>query len=88
MFSDYFDSLFDLFDYYFDRFDSSLNVLVSTNIMPKIISPDEKISVIGDWLDGETREDIASKHNMGSGTVYIILFMNGAINLVLKKQMS
>ena len=38
--------------------------------MPRYISPDEKLSVIGDWLDGETREDIARKHNIGSGTVY------------------
>ncbi len=41
--------------------------------MPKIISPDEKISVIEDWLDGETRENIAIKHNIGSGTVYNIV---------------
>ncbi|HET9807609.1 MAG TPA: hypothetical protein VFP49_11920 [Nitrososphaeraceae archaeon] len=38
--------------------------------MPRYIPPDEKLSVIGDWLDGETREDIAIKHNIGSGTVY------------------
>ena len=38
--------------------------------MPRIISPDEKRSVIGDWLDGETRENIAIKHDTGSGTVY------------------
>ena len=42
--------------------------------MPRIIFPDEKISVIGDWLDGETREDIASKHKIGSGTVYNIVY--------------
>ena len=42
--------------------------------MPRFISPDEKISVIGDWLDGETREDIASKHKIGSGTVYNIVY--------------
>ena len=41
--------------------------------MPKIISPDEKISVIGDWLDGETRENIAIKYDIGSGTVYNIV---------------
>lgn len=41
--------------------------------MPKIISPDEKISVIEDWLDGETRENIAIKHIIGSGTVYNIV---------------
>ena len=32
---------------------------------PRYISTDEKLSVIGDWLDGETREDIAIKHNIG-----------------------
>jgi hypothetical protein len=41
--------------------------------MPRIISPDEKRSVIEDWLDGETREDIAINHNIGSGTVYNIV---------------
>lgn len=41
--------------------------------MPKIISTDEKISIIGDQLDGETRENIAIKHNIGSGTVYNIV---------------
>jgi hypothetical protein len=41
--------------------------------MPRIISPEEKLSVIGDWLDGETRENIAVKHNIGSGTVYNIV---------------
>ncbi len=41
--------------------------------MPRYIPPDEKLSVIGDWLDGETREDIAIKHNIGSGTVYNIV---------------
>jgi len=41
--------------------------------MPRIIFPDEKISVIGDRLDGETRENIAVKHNIGSGTVYNIV---------------
>ena len=38
--------------------------------MPRYIPPDEKLSVIGDWFDVETREDIAIKHNIGSGTVY------------------
>ena len=41
--------------------------------MPRIISPDEKLSVIEDWLDGETREDIAINHNIGNGTVYNIV---------------
>ena len=38
--------------------------------MPRYIAPDDKLSVIEDWLDGETREDIAIKHNIWSGTVY------------------
>jgi hypothetical protein len=38
--------------------------------MPRYISPDKKLSVIGDWLNGEIRKDIARKHNIGSGTVY------------------
>jgi transposase-like protein len=38
--------------------------------MPRYISPEQKLSVIGDWLDGDSREDIARKHNIGSGTVY------------------
>ena len=33
----------------------------------------QKLSVIEDWLNGETREDIAIKHNIGSGTVYNIV---------------
>src|SRR5215203_3105735 len=41
--------------------------------MPRIISPDEKNSVVGDWLEGETKENIAVKHNIGSGTVYNIV---------------
>src|SRR5215208_3821427 len=41
--------------------------------MPRIISPYEKSAVIGDWFDGETRENIAVKHNIGSGTVYNIV---------------
>ena len=41
--------------------------------MPRIISPDEKLSVIEDWLDGETREDIAINHNIGIGAVYNIV---------------
>ncbi|HEX7258012.1 MAG TPA: hypothetical protein VF242_08115 [Nitrososphaeraceae archaeon] len=36
--------------------------------MPRIISPDEKRSVIEDWLDGETREDIAINHNIATLT--------------------
>ena len=38
--------------------------------MPRYIPLDDKLSVIEDWLDGATREDIAKKHNIGSGTVY------------------
>jgi prefoldin subunit 5 len=41
--------------------------------MPRFIHPDEKISVIEDWLNGENREDSAIKHNIGSGTVYNIV---------------
>ena len=54
--------------------------------MPRIISPDEKISVIGDWLDGESRENIAIKHNSGMG-LFIFLFKNRTIELVLKTPM-
>ena len=38
--------------------------------MPRYIPLDDKLSVIEDWLDGATREDIAKKHSIGSGTVY------------------
>jgi hypothetical protein len=42
--------------------------------MPWIITLDEKLSVIDDWLSGESRDDdIAIKHNIGSGTVYNIV---------------
>jgi transposase len=41
--------------------------------MPKYITPEQKLSVIEDWLNGETREDIARKNNIGSGTVYNIV---------------
>ena len=41
--------------------------------MPRIITIDEKLAVIDDWLNGETRNDIAIKRNMGSGTVYNII---------------
>ena len=41
--------------------------------MPKIITLDEKLSVIDDWLSGESRYDIAIKRIMGSGTVYNII---------------
>ena len=54
--------------------------------MPRYIPPDEKLSVIEDWLDGETREDIAKKHNIGSGTVYNYVHEWSNI-LVLKKQL-
>jgi hypothetical protein len=30
---------------------------------------EQKLSVIEKWLNGENREDIATKHNIGSGTV-------------------
>jgi hypothetical protein len=41
--------------------------------MPRIITLDEKLSVIDDWLRGESRNDIVLKHNIGSGTVYNIV---------------
>ena len=41
--------------------------------MPRIITLDEKLSVIDDWLSGESRFDIANKHNIGNGTVYNII---------------
>jgi CENP-B N-terminal DNA-binding domain len=41
--------------------------------MPRIITSHEKLSVIDTWLDGESRIDIARKHNIGSGTVYNIV---------------
>ena len=41
--------------------------------MPRIITSPEKISVIDDWLNGESRSDIAKKHNIGNGTVYNII---------------
>ena len=41
--------------------------------MPRIITLHEKLSVINDWLSGESRDDIAIKHNIGSRTVYNIV---------------
>ena len=41
--------------------------------MPRFISPEQKISVFEEWLNGEKREDIALKYNIGSGTVYNIV---------------
>jgi hypothetical protein len=41
--------------------------------MPRIITLHEKLSVIDAWLSGESRNDIAIKHNIGSGTVYNIV---------------
>ena len=41
--------------------------------MPRIISLDEKLAVIVDWLSGESKNDIAIKRNMGNGTVYNII---------------
>ena len=34
--------------------------------MPRIISQEEKRSVIDDWLGGESRNNIAIKHEIGS----------------------
>ena len=41
--------------------------------MPRIITLEEKLAVIDDWLSGESRIDIAKKHNIGNGTVYNII---------------
>ena len=41
--------------------------------MPKIISPEDKLAAIGNWLDGETREDIALNNRIASGSVYNIV---------------
>jgi hypothetical protein len=41
--------------------------------MPRIITSHEKLSVIDHWLNGESRIDIAIKHDIGSGTVYNIV---------------
>jgi hypothetical protein len=40
--------------------------------MPRILTRDEKLSVIDAWLRGESRNEIAIKHHVGSGTVYNI----------------
>ena len=40
--------------------------------MPRIITLDEKLAVIDDWLSGESRKYIAIKRDMGNGTVYNI----------------
>ena len=41
--------------------------------MPRIITLDEKLSVIDNWLHGKSRANIARKQSMGSGTVYNIV---------------
>ena len=41
--------------------------------MPRIITFEEKLSVIDDWLHGETRNNIAIRQSMGSRTVYNIV---------------
>jgi prefoldin subunit 5 len=41
--------------------------------MPRIITLEEKHAVIDDWLDGESRNYIAIKRDLGSGTVYNII---------------
>ena len=41
--------------------------------MPRIITSHEKLAIIDDWLSGESRYDIAIKHNVGNGTVYNIV---------------
>ena len=42
-------------------------------IIPRIITQDVRLFVIGCWLNGESREDIAKKHRIGTGTVYNIV---------------
>jgi hypothetical protein len=41
--------------------------------MPRIITSDEKSAVIDDWLLGKSRNEIATRRSMGSGTVYNIV---------------
>ena len=41
--------------------------------MPPIITLQEKLAVIDDWLSGESRIDIARKRNIANGTVYNII---------------
>ena len=41
--------------------------------MPRIITSHEKLAIIDDWLSGESRYDIAIKHNVGNGNVYNIV---------------
>ncbi|HEX6294778.1 MAG TPA: helix-turn-helix domain-containing protein [Nitrososphaeraceae archaeon] len=41
--------------------------------MPRIITLQEKLAVIDEWLSGESRMDIARNHNIGNGTVYYII---------------
>jgi hypothetical protein len=41
--------------------------------MPRIITLEEKFAVIDDWLRGNSRNDIAIRRSMGSGTVYNIV---------------
>jgi hypothetical protein len=41
--------------------------------MPRIITLDEKLAVIDDWLMGKSRNEIAIRRSMGSGTVYNIV---------------
>jgi hypothetical protein len=41
--------------------------------VPRIVTLDEKLAVIDDWLNGDSRYDIAIKRMMGSGTVYNII---------------
>ena len=41
--------------------------------MPRIITLDEKFAVIDDWLSGKSRNEIALRRSMGSGTVYNIV---------------
>lgn len=53
--------------------------------MPKYITPEQKLSVIEGWLNGEL-EKILLEDTILEVELFIILCMNGAIVLVLKKQ--
>ena len=43
--------------------------------MPKYITSEQKLSVIEGWLNGENREDIATKYNIASGTIYNYIYV-------------
>ena len=47
---------------------TGLNTFKLNSIMPRIITLEEKIALIDDWLSGESRMDIATKRNVANGT--------------------